>query len=102
MKVVLTGKARADLIRIADHIAEDSPRRATSFVRELVASARQIGETPYGYALLPDYADHGIRRKPHRAYTIFYWIVDGRVDVLHILHSARDYEAILFADDADD
>lgn len=95
MKVVLTQKARSDLVVIGDYIAQDNPKRAVSFVRELAASARQIGETPQGFALVPGYEDQGIRRKPYRAYSIFYWIVEGHVDVLHILHGAQDHDAIL-------
>lgn len=99
MKVVLTWKARADLAGIAEYVAADSPRSAVSFVRELVAAARQIGQTPRGYALLRDHTEFGIRRKPYKAYSIFYWIVENRVDILHILHGARDYEAVLFPED---
>ena len=42
MKLVLTEEARADLVRIADWIARDSPRRAVTFVDEVEAHCVQI------------------------------------------------------------
>lgn len=96
MKVVLTAEARGDLEAIADHIAQDNPTRARSFVRDLVESARKIGETPRGFPLVPRYQHLEIRRRTHGAYLIFYRVEEGRVSILHILHGARDYEALLF------
>ena len=37
-----------------------------------------------------------IRRRPAGDYLIFYRIEDDQIEVLHVLHGARDYEAILF------
>ena len=96
MRVVLASAAAQDLEAIADHIAEDSPRRAISFVRELRASARALGQMPRAYPLVPRYEHAGIRRKVHRDYLIFYRVDADRIIVIHILHGARDYEAILF------
>ena len=48
MKVVLTAAARDDLEEIGDFIAKDSPKRARSFVRELIEAARRIGDIPQG------------------------------------------------------
>jgi toxin ParE1/3/4 len=46
--------------------------------------------------LVPGYEHHGIRRCPFRDYLIFYRIEDERIDIVHILHDARDYEPLLF------
>ena len=43
---------------------------------------------------------HGVRRRLHGNYLIFYRIEADRLVVLHVLHGARDYGAILFPDDA--
>lgn len=96
MKVSLTREARNDLEGIADHIAADSPRRARSFVSELVEAARGIGRTPRAYPVVPRYAGVEIRRRVHGAYLIFYRVDVEVVTILHILHGARDYEALLF------
>ena len=96
MKVILTEAARADLQVIGDHIAQDNPARARSFVKELIASAQAIGDAPRSSPLVPRSERFGVRRRVHGAYLIFYRAEKKQVAVLHILHGARDYEALLF------
>lgn len=99
MKVVLTTDARSDLEQIADFIAQDNPVRARSFVRELVEKAGDIGATPRGFPMVPRYAHIQLRRRVHGVYLIFYRVEAHRVSILHILHGARDYEALLFPEE---
>lgn len=96
MKVVVAAAARADILGIGRYIARDNPERARSFVDELLEKARRIGERPEAWPLVPRYSDRGVRRRVHGAYLIFYRIEAERVVVLHVLHGARDYEALLF------
>lgn len=96
MKVVLTAEALDDLEQIGDYIAGGSPVRARTFVAELVAAALKIGQIPQGFPLVPRYESRGVRRRVHGAYLIFYRVEDDHVSILHILHGARDYEALLF------
>lgn len=98
MKVVLTAKALADLEAIADYIAKDNPPRARSFVAELLDKARGLADYPESFPLVPRYEHLGVRRRVHGNYLIFYRIEPERISVIHILHGARDYEAILFPD----
>ncbi|MCP1470996.1 plasmid stabilization system protein ParE [Sphingobium sp. OAS761] len=98
MKVVLTAEALGDLERIGDYIAQDNPNRARSFVAELLAKARGLRDLPEGFPLVPRYAHLGIRRRVHGSYLIFYRIEAQQISILHILHGARDYEALLFPD----
>jgi|SRR5579859_6507688 len=97
--VVLTDSAIADLIAIGRHIKTDNPRRAETFVAELESRCHQLGTMPKAFALVPRYESSGIRRRPYRDYLIFYRIVSDRIEILHVLHGARDYESILFPDD---
>lgn len=96
MKLVFTDEARADLRQIGDWIAQDNPLRAVTFVDELEERCRQLTSTPKAYQLVPRFEARGVRRVPHRDYLIFYRIVGDTVEVLHVLHGARDYEVILF------
>ncbi|MBE7197719.1 MAG: type II toxin-antitoxin system RelE/ParE family toxin [Parafilimonas terrae] len=98
MIVVITDEAENDLEQIGDFIAQDNPRRAISFVKELVDRCHRLTEMPRGYPLLPGWEDVGIRRRRHGDYLIFYRISEAadRIDVLHVLNGAQDYEAILF------
>jgi len=99
LKVVLATSARDDLGRIGDYIAADNPSRARSFLRELREAARRIGDTPRGFALIPRYEHHGIRRRPYRDYLIFYRVEETRVVVIHILHGAQDFVRVLFGEE---
>ena len=99
MRVVFSDEAKADLEEIGDHIARDSPLRALSFTRELRAKAKQIGDMPRAFPLVPRYEYRNVRRRPYRDYLIFYRIADDGIFVVHILHSARDYEALLFSEE---
>lgn len=96
MIVVLTDEAEADLERIGDFIARDDPVRAASFVAELVDRCRRLADAPQGYPLVPRYEHMGVRRRSYGAYLIFYRLDAARIEVLHILNGAQDYEAILF------
>jgi toxin ParE1/3/4 len=46
--------------------------------------------------LVPRYEHLGIRRRPFGNYLIFYRIGADAIEVVHILHGARDYEPLLF------
>jgi len=96
MRVVLSDEAKADLREIALFIARDNRTRARSFVRELQAKAHDVANIPRAFPLIPRYEHHGIRRRPFRDYVIFRRIEDHRISIVHILHGATDYEALLF------
>ena len=96
MKVVVTEAAFADLLDIGRSIRRDNPARAETFVAELFDRCQRLGAMPQAYPLLPDWEAKGIRRRPYGDYLIFYRITGEAVEVLHVLHGARDYEAILF------
>ena len=95
MRVVLTTHAKQDLTRIGDYIALDSPARARNFVRELQEKARQIGEAPHAFPLVPRYETQGIRRRVYRDYLIFYRMEQHRVTIIHIAHGAQEYGRFL-------
>jgi toxin ParE1/3/4 len=96
MIVVITEAAEADLEAIGDWIAADNPARALTFVLELRDGCETLADNPRRHALVPRYEHLGVRRRPYRDYLIFYRIADDRIEVLHVLHGARDYEPILF------
>lgn len=98
MQVVLTEAALADLIRIGQAIRQDSPARAKSFVAELYDRCLQLAEMPRAFPLLPRHRASGVRRRVYGNYLIFYWLNGETIEVLHVLHGAQDYEALLFLD----
>ena len=96
MRVILSDQAKAGLREITLYIARDNKARARSFMRQILAKTRELGDMPRAFPLVQRYEHHGIRRRPYRDYLIFYRVEDDRVAVIHILHGATDYEPLLF------
>lgn len=95
MKVVFALEAKLDLEGIAEFIAAENPARAASFALELDTKARELGDFPHRFPLIPDFVDLGIRRRTHGNYLIVYRVETDRVLVMRVLHAARDYPALL-------
>lgn len=96
MRVRLTAEAERDLEAIGDRIAADDWERAVRFVGELRGACLGLAEFPERFALVPRYEDRGVRHRVHGNYLIFYRAGPEEVVVIHILHGAMDYAAILF------
>ena len=99
MKVVFSDKAERDLEEIADWIAQDNPERARTFSAELEKAAKTIGRAPRSYPLADKARDPDMRRRVHGRYLIFFDVGLDAVEILHIVHGARDYAQIVFAND---
>lgn len=98
MKVTFTSEAESGLEQIADFIAQGSPLRAVTFIEELRQAAMALADMPQAFPLVPRFERRGIRRRVHRDYLIFYRVSEDRIEILQVLHGARDYEALLLAD----
>ncbi|AJC16511.1 type II toxin-antitoxin system RelE/ParE family toxin [Pandoraea sputorum] len=98
MIVHLLPEAIVDLENVGDYIALDNPRRAVTFIQELRDKCLSLADMPYAFPVVPRYERFGIRHRIYGNYQIFYRVVesDERIDIVHILHSARNYAAILF------
>ena len=96
MIVVLTREAESDLDAIADYVARDSMPAALKLVDDIKEKCLALAHAPRAWPLVPRYEHHGIRRRPFGNYLVFYRIGREAVEVVHILHGARDYEALLF------
>jgi toxin ParE1/3/4 len=97
--VRLLPDAEADLEAIGDYIARDNPLRAVTFVAELRDKCNGLADMPLGFPLVPRYEHRSVRHRVHGNYQIFYRTIGNpieRIDVLHIIHGARNYATILF------
>lgn len=99
MIVTITAEAEADLEQIAMFIAEQSPRSALELIRELRERCESLLDAPRGYPLVPRYEHLGIRRRPFGRFLILYRVGADTIEVIHILHGARDYESLLFPEE---
>ncbi|WP_027581015.1 type II toxin-antitoxin system RelE/ParE family toxin [Bradyrhizobium sp. Ai1a-2] len=99
MIVVITAEAEADLEQIATYVAVQSPTSALNLIRELRRRCESLADGPRAYPLVPRYEKFGIRRRPFGRFLIFYRIGVDAIEVIHVLHGARDYESLLFPDE---
>jgi toxin ParE1/3/4 len=97
--VVVTAGAERDLEDIASYVAAQSPRSALMLIRGLREKCESLADAPRGYPLVPRYEHKGVRRRPFGNYLIFYRVGQDAIEVIHILHGARDYEPLLFPED---
>ena len=89
----ISPRASSDLIEIWGYIADDSVANADAFIDKLYQAiqvlARQPGSGRHREELAP-----GIQSFPFGHYIIFYRVVAGAVEIVRVLHGARDIENI--------
>ena len=95
MIVVLSDNAEADLESVGDFIALDSPDRAVTYVLELREACDHLGDMPRAFPLLDRHRRSGVRKRVYDDCLIFY-TVTGQVNVIHVIHGSRNWEAIVF------
>lgn len=95
MKVVLTERALADLDEIADWIGRDDWDRAEAFVELLEAKCMTLSRHPRRCPLVTGAAEADLRKLSYRDYLTFYRVLDEEVEILRIVHGARDWAVLL-------
>ena len=99
-RVVLSDAAAKDLDDILGHLAREvSFDLALRMIDHLEAAAADLADTALRYPLLVEREESGIRRRVVRSYNVFYAVDGDTVQVLHVLHGARDHARILFPED---
>jgi toxin ParE1/3/4 len=97
MPVSFTPEARADLRDIALRIADHNLSRAFTYVDEIEAHCLRIGDLPHAWPPRPQWGE-GVRITIHGNYVIVHRVRDETVQVLRLVHGARDLDA-LFEDE---
>ncbi len=90
--------AQADLLDIWLRIASDSPANADRFLDVLDQKMHLLASSPRMGRPRPELRD-GLRSFPVDHYVIFYCEVHQGINIVRVLHGARDIES-LFHDDA--
>lgn len=85
----LSPQARSELEAIGDHIAEDSPANAERFIDRLIEKFVALGRNPRIGRARPELRSD-LRSFPFGAYLILYRIVDDGVEIVRVVHSARN------------
>ena len=96
-RTIQADAARSDLAEIAEHLARESVETALRFLERVEVTLELLVENPgIGRVRFPDDPEvEGLRSWPvgrFGTYLIFYRPVDSGIEVVRILHGARDIE----------
>lgn len=96
-RVLRRPRAADDILEIWDYIAEDSLEQADAWIDRLDESLQLLATQPLMGRARQELAA-GLRSQPFERYVVFYLPMSNGIDVVRVLHSARDIETI-FGDD---
>lgn len=99
--IVLQPRAKADISEIWEFIAEDSDDQADAFI-DLIDQNFQLLAQKSGLGRRREELAEGLRSFPVGRYVIFYLPIPGGVQIVRVLHGARDIEAALTKPVADE
>ena len=90
-RVLRRPKAAEDIAGVWDFIADDNPDAADHWVDQLDAQLRLLATQPLMGRARDELAP-GIRSFPFGRYLVFYLPISDGIDVVRILHGARDVD----------
>ena len=93
MRLRIRPEARQDLREIGDYIARDDRAAARRFVRLLRDKCALLADNPCIGRKRPELRP-GLRSFPVQSYVIFYRVLEGTVEIVNVIHGARDVEAL--------
>ncbi len=96
-RILKRPRAQADLAEIWDFIAEDSQARADSFLDRLDQSFHGLAGNPHMGRARGELCQN-LRSFPSGRYMIFYLVLPDEIEIVRVLHGARDLGAIFLAD----
>ncbi len=92
-RVLRRPQAAEDVAEIWDYIADDNLAAADRFVDRLDEQFRLLATHPQMGRARGELAPE-VRSFPFGRYVIFYVPIDDGIDVVRVLHSARDIDAV--------
>lgn len=90
LPVFWTQTARNQLQAIYQYIAQNSERYAIRTVERIIERSEQIGSLPLSGRRVPEYELDQLREVIESPYRIMYHIRSDRVDIVAVIHGARD------------
>lgn len=93
MKIHWTDSAIQHLIAIYDYISQDSTFYAEKMVDRLTRRSQQIADFPQSGRRVPEYLNDELREVIEGPYRLIYRIKPEQVDVVAVIHGARQLPA---------
>jgi toxin ParE1/3/4 len=92
-KLLRSPAAAADLVEIWDYIADDNPAAATRMLERIERTARKLLRNAKAGRERAELSP-GLRSVVCRPYVVFYRLVGASVEIVRVLHGARDIDNI--------
>ena len=92
-RIIRSPLARADVDEIAEYIAERNLEAALRWLDELDRQFKLLADFP-GAGVARDEVVPGLRSLPFGNYLIFYRAGGGGVEIVRVLHGARDLRRV--------
>ena len=90
MKIIWTQESILQLIEIEDFISNDSPKRATEFVEEIIDHAEAtLPDTPSIGRMVPEINNANIRELIFKKYRIVYRVNKNNIEILTVFEGHR-------------
>lgn len=99
--IVKSPRTKRDLLEIWDYIADDSEARADAFIARIDEKFRLLAERS-GLGRSRGELAEGLRSFPLGRYIIFFRPISHGVEIVRVLHSARDLNTGFFAGEGDE
>jgi toxin ParE1/3/4 len=93
-RYILSPQANSDLTGIFDYIAKERPRAASRVVGKIIKRLESLADHPLSGEAQPKYGAD-TRFSTVENYLIIYRPRDQGIEVVRIIHGARDYDALL-------
>jgi toxin ParE1/3/4 len=93
MKIVWTEPAVADLHELHAYIARDSESYASRFVEKIISSVTILIDHPRLGRVVPEADQENIRELLYYNYRIIYRVAPDRIELLSVIHGARNLAA---------
>ena len=87
-------EAERDLVEIYLHISRDNPSAAEKLVRAINTKCERLARSPMMGRARPELRPD-LRSFPYGAYLILYRATDGGVEIVRVVHGARNLEDLV-------
>ena len=88
-RVAWSAEARADLRRIAEFVAQDSPTYASTIVDVVLARVARLAEFPRMGRVVPELEDESFRELLVYSYRVMYRVDADSVIIAAVIHAKR-------------
>ena len=89
-KLVWTDPTVEDLHELHAYIARDSELYASGFVQRLISATERLADHAEMGRVVPESNNDSIRELLYQNYRIIYRLKDDQIEVLSVIHGARD------------